>query len=215
MKGETIAVAIATAFFGFFAGWMIGSQSARVVPSAAVPAAAQAQPQDQQPPAAGAPASKVVDEAEVQALKNAANRDPNNAEPRTQLGNLYFDAGRFDDAITWYQASLKVNPKNPDVSTDLGVSYYNLNQPDRAIQQFEYSLNVDPRHTKSMLNMGIVQAFGKQDLKAAVASWDKLIAMAPGSADAQAAKKALDALKAAHPEVGGAAPAASKTGKND
>ncbi len=213
MKGETIAVAIATAFFGFFAGWMIGSQYARVVPSAAAPAAAQAPSQQQA--AQTAPAPKVVDEAEVQALKNAANRDPNNAEPRTQLGNLYFDAGRFDDAITWYESSLKVNPKNPDVSTDLGVSYYNLNQPDRAIKQFEYSLSVDPKHTKSMLNMGIVQAFGKQDLKAAVASWNKLITMAPNSTDAQAAKKALDALKAAHPEVGGDASAAPKSGKDD
>ena len=214
MKAETIAVATATAFFGFFVGWMIGSQYARVVPAGGAPVAAQAQPQ-QQSQAAAAPAPKVVDEAEVQALKNAADRDPNNAGPRTELGNLYFDAGRYDDAITWYQASLKVNPKNPDVSTDLGVSYYNLNQPDRALKQFEFSLSVDPRHTKSMLNMGIVQAFGKQDLAAAVATWNKLLAMAPDSADAQAARKALDALKAAHPEVGAAASSAPKTGKDD
>jgi tetratricopeptide (TPR) repeat protein len=218
MKGETIAVATATAFFGLVVGWIIGSQYARVMPASAGPAPAPVQAQDQSQAAPAAPAGqapKVVDEAEVQALKNAASSAPNNPAPRTQLGNLYFDAGRYDDAITWYQASLKADPKNPDVSTDLAVAFYYLNQPDRALKQFEYSLSIDPKHTKTMLNMGIVQAFGKQDLTAAVATWNKLLAMAPDSADAQAARKALDNLKAAHPGLGAAGSSAPKSGQGD
>jgi cytochrome c-type biogenesis protein CcmH/NrfG len=208
MKAETIAVATATAFFGLIVGWVIGSQQARTssaAPPAAVTAAAPAQPAPSAPPAPSTPPPKLVDEATAQALKNTADRDPRNAAVRTQLGNLYFDADRFDEAIRWYQESLKVEPKNPDVSTDLAVAFYYLNQPDRALKQFEYSLTVDPKHTKTMLNMGIVRAFGKQDLTGAVEIWQKLIAMAPGSADALAARKALDGLKAAHPEIGGAA----------
>jgi len=212
MKAETIAVATATAFFGLIVGWIIGSQYARVPQAAGGPAAVQTQAA---PAAAPAQAPRLIDEAEVQALKNAASRDPNNAVARTQLGNLYFDAERYEDAVTWYQESLKVNPKDADVSTDLAVSFYYLNQPDRALKQFDYSLSVDPKHAKTMLNMGIVRAFGKQDLEGAVAIWTKLIDLAPGSADAQAAKRALDNLKAAHPEVGGAAPTAPKTGKDD
>jgi tetratricopeptide (TPR) repeat protein len=212
MKAETIAVSVATAFFGLVVGWIIGSQYTRVTPAAAVQQAAQAQAA---PAAAPAQAPRIIDEAEVQALKNAASRDPKNAAARTQLGNLFFDAERYDDAVTWYQDSLKVDPKNPDVSTDLAVSYYYLNQPDRAIKQFEYSLSVDPRHTKTMLNLGIVRAFGKQDLKGAVEIWTKLIEMAPGSADAQAAQRALDNLKAAHPEIGAAVSTTPKTGQDD
>lgn len=210
MKAETIAVATATAFFGLIVGWIIGSQYARVSPAGGVPAAAQTQAAPSAP--AGQP-PRLLDEAEVQALKSAASQDPRNAMVRTQLGNLYYDAGQFNDAITWYQESLKVNPKDPDVSTDLAICFYNLNQPDRALKQFEYSLSVDPKHTKSMLNIGIVRAFGKQDLAGAVAIWTKLVEMAPGSADAQAAKQALDSLKAAHPEIGGGA--TPKPGKND
>jgi tetratricopeptide (TPR) repeat protein len=212
MKAETIAVATSTAFFGLIVGWFIGSQHTRVVPTASVPAMAQAQAASE---ASAAAAPRIVDEAEVQALKNAATRDPNNALPRTQLGNLYFDAERYDDAVTWYGESLKVAPKDPDVSTDLAVSYYYLNQPDRALKQFDYSLSIEPKHTKTMLNMGIVRAFGKQDLEGAIAIWTKLIELAPASADAQAAKRALDSLKAAHPGVGQAVPAAPKTGKDD
>jgi tetratricopeptide (TPR) repeat protein len=211
MKAETIAVATATLFFGFVVGWLIGGQQGRMAPVgvAQAPAAPQAAA-----PASAAQPTAVINDAEVQALKSAASQDPKNATVRTQLGNLYYDAGQYNDAITWYQESLKVDPKDPDVSTDLAICYYNLNQPDRALKQFEYSLSVDPKHTKSMLNMGIVRAFGKQDLKGAVAIWNQLIAMAPGSADAQAAKKVLDNLKAAHPELGDTAAPAPKTGKD-
>ena len=54
-----------------------------------------------------------------------------------------------------------------------------------------------------MLNQGIVRAFGKQDLEGAVASWEKLIEVAPTSPEAATARKALEGLKSAHPGVGG------------
>ena len=84
------------------------------------------------------------------------------------LGNLYFDAERYDDAIKWYEEGFQLNPKDPNLSTDLGVSYYYTNQPDKALEQFKQSLAVDPKHLKTMLNMGIVMAFGKQDLETGV-----------------------------------------------
>jgi hypothetical protein len=37
-----------------------------------------------------------------------------------------------------------------------------------------------------------------------VASWQKVIDLVPGSPEAQAAKRALDGLKSAHPGIGGA-----------
>ncbi|MEZ5420967.1 MAG: hypothetical protein R2708_27005 [Vicinamibacterales bacterium] len=47
--------------------------------------------------------------------------------------------------------------------------------------------------------MGIVKAFGKQDLAGVAAALEQVIATAPGSLEAQAAQKALDGLKQAHP----------------
>jgi tetratricopeptide (TPR) repeat protein len=129
-----------------------------------------------------------------------------------QLGNMYFDAERYTEAVRWYEDALKLQPSDANVSTDLGVAYYYIDQPDRAIQQFERSLTIDPKHTKTMLNMGIVKAFGKQDLAGAAAAWQQVIATAPDSQEAQAARKALDGLQQAHPggpsAAGGAAPSA-------
>jgi tetratricopeptide (TPR) repeat protein len=196
MKSDAIAVGIAGVFFGLIAGWIIGSQQAAGrPPAAAAPQAAAA------PAGSGAPATRaaVLDEAQVTALKSVADREAANPAPRVQLGNLYFDAERYDDAIKWYEEAVKLAPKDVDVSTDLGVSYYYSNQPDKALAQFDRSLKLNPKHAKTLLNIGIVKAFGKQDLDGASQAWQQVVASAPDSPEAQAAKRALDSLRSAHP----------------
>jgi tetratricopeptide (TPR) repeat protein len=200
MKSDAVAFGIAGVLFGLIAGWVIGAQQATTRPGAPPP-----------PPQAAAPASgtapstraAVLDETKVNALKNVAEREASNATPRIELANLYFDAERYDDAIKWYGDALKLSPNNVDVSTDLGVCYYYSNQPDKALEQFDRSLKIDPKHAKTLLNLGIVRAFGKQDLEGAMQAWQKVMEVAPGSQEAQAAKRALDSLASAHPAGGG------------
>jgi tetratricopeptide (TPR) repeat protein len=196
MKSDAVAFGIAGVLFGLIAGWVIGAQQATVRPAAPPPAAQTAAPASG---AAGSTRAAVLDDTKVNALKNVAERETSNPTPRIELGNLYFDAERYDDAIKWYGDALKLAPDNVDVSTDLGVCYYYSNQPDKALEQFERSLKIDPKHAKTLLNVGIVRAFGKQDLDGAMQAWQKVMDVAPGSPEAQAAKRALDSLQSAHP----------------
>ena len=200
MRSESIAFGIAGVIFGLIAGWVIGAQQA----TTRAPAAAAAQ-------AAAAPAGNaaetraaVLDETQAQALKSVAQREPSNPAPRSQLGNLYFDAERYDEAIKWYSEAVKLAPKDPNLSTDLGVSYYYTNQPDKALEQFARSLQLDPKHTKTLLNIGIVKAFGKQDLEGAAQVWQQVLQIAPDSPEGQAARRALDSMRSAHPNAGAA-----------
>ncbi len=160
-------------------------------------------------PRANAPSERaaILDETKVKALKSVAEQQPSNAQPRAELANLYFDAERYDDAITWYQAALKITPDDVNLSTDLGVCYYYTNQADKALLQLSHSLSIDPKHTKTLLNIGIVKAFGKQDLEGATKVWQQVVDLGPDTPEGQAAKRALDTLKSAHP-----APGASKPG---
>jgi tetratricopeptide (TPR) repeat protein len=198
MKSDAIAFGIAGILFGLIAGWIIGSQQATGQPPAPA-AAAQAAPASS---AGTTSRAAVLDETQVSALKSVAERDASNATPRVQLGNLYFDAERYDDAIKWYSEAWKLSPKDVNVSTDLGVSYYYSNQPDKALAQFEQSLKIDPKHAKTLLNVGIVKAFGKQDLDGAEAAWRQVLAISPDGPEGQAAKRALDSLSSAHAGVG-------------
>jgi tetratricopeptide (TPR) repeat protein len=199
MKSDAIVFGIAGMCFGLIAGWVIGSQQATVrAPAPAAQAAAAPQP------GAGSQTTRaaVLDDTRVNALKTVAERETANPKPRVELANLYFDAERYDDAIKWYTEALALAPNDVNVSTDLGVCYYYTNQPDKALAQFERSLKLDPKHAKTLLNVGIVRAFGKQDLAAASKAWEEVIKLAPDSPEGQAARRALDSLKSAHPATG-------------
>jgi cytochrome c-type biogenesis protein CcmH/NrfG len=205
MRKESIVFGVAGVFFGLLAGWIIGSQQAAGAPVPSVPVAAAAA--SSAAPAQGPPA---LDESRAAALKVQADRNPSDALTRVQLGDLYFDADRFDEATRWYEAALKIEPKNVNASTDLGIVYYYSNQPDRALAQFDRSLAMDPNHAKTLLNVGIVRAFGKQDFQAAAKAWQRVVELLPpDSPEATKAKQGLDGLHAAHPEVFGGAPAKS------
>lgn len=192
MKAESVAFAVAGMCFGIILGWVLATQEAARSPAAPAgpPAAAPAATGQRQAPA--------LDEARVRALQAAIEQDPRNADNFAQLGNAYFDAEQWPNAIDSYERSLKLDPNNADVSTDLGVSYYYTNRTDDALAQFERSLKMSPNHTKTLLNKGIVLAFGKENLQAAAEEWKKVVALSPDSPEGQAARRALEGVAAAH-----------------
>jgi len=200
MKSDSIAYVIAGICFGVILGWVIGTQQARRPGAAPAPTATSPGPTTTGNAAPQQPAP--LDEGRVQALNTILKSDPKNVNATIQLGNTYFDAERWDEAITWYERALEIDPKNADASTDLGVSYYYSNRPDQALAQFERSLAMSPTHTKTLLNKGIVLAFGKQDLKSAAVEWQKVVELSPNSPEGQAARRALDGIASAHANEG-------------
>jgi tetratricopeptide (TPR) repeat protein len=198
MKTESIAFGIAGILFGLIAGWIIGSQYEAGRQQAVVPPAAAAAPAQQ--------AAPPLDEAKVKAFLSVAERDPGNATPRVELGDLYFNAERFDEAVKWYEEALTINANDVRVSTQLGMSYYYTNQTDRALQQLERSIKIDPKHAETWLDLGFVRAFGRQDLTGAEQAWQQVLALAPEGREGQAAKRALDSLRSAHPGGSGTKP---------
>ena len=194
MRAESIVFAIAGIVFGFIVGWIVGaqqaSQSSPVATTASQTLTSGATNQTRQPP--------VLDEDRVKVLTTIIENDPEQADAKVQLANLYYDAEQFEDAIGWYEAALVIGESNVDASTDLGVSYYYTNQADRALKQFDYSLSIDPNHIATLLNQGIVRAFGKQDLGGAIISLERVVEVAPASQEAQVARQAIQSLEAVH-----------------
>jgi len=206
MKRDSLALLLSGTFFGLLVGWIIGSQQATPAPAPPAQAAVADAPASSAPqPAAKFDASRAAQ------LEQQANANPRDAAVRAELGNLYFDAERYDQAITWYEASLKLQPNDPNVSTDLAITYYYTQQTDRALAQIDRSLAVDPRHLKSLLNKGIILAMGKNDLNGAQQVWEQLVAIAPDSTEARAAQQGLEGIRSAHGSTAAGMPAGAAT----
>jgi len=196
MKRDAIAFALSGTLFGLLVGWIIGSQwgAARPVPAA--------------PPTASASTTPALDTERAAALERQANAEPGSATPRVQLAELYFDAERFDQAVPWYEAALKLDPANAEVSTNLALAYFATSQTDRALAQIDRSLAIDPQNLKALFTQGVVRARGKQDLAGAAQSWERVVAVAPNSPEARQAQQGLDAIKSAHSKSPATAPSA-------
>ena len=189
-RTEALPLAVSLVLAAGLMGWIVWTQRPADEVATTQAPLAQTPPVPEVPP---------VDEARAATLRAAAESVPEDVQVRMDLGNLYFDARRFEDAIPWFEAVLVLNPEEVDVSTDLGVALYYLGDIDRALAQFARSLEVDPGHAKTILNLGIVRAFGKQDLEGAIQAWEDVQRVAPGSPEALAAAEALERIRAAHP----------------
>ena len=210
MTKESVALGVAGVLFGFLTGWIIGAQQAPARLPRPPPQAHRLPPPGRRPAGlAGRAGPGRGAQARSGARSTACASGPptTRATPRSgpRSATPTSTPSAIAEAITWYEASLGLDAKNVNVSTDLGVSYYYANQADRALAQFERSLQIEPKHTKTMLNIGVVRAFGKQDLTGAASIWQQVVDIAPESAEGRAAKRMIEAVRSAHPEAGGPA----------
>jgi len=109
----------------------------------------------------------------------ALQQNPNDFDTTVKLGNTYYDAQQYPDAIQYYEKALKIQPANPDVITDLGTAYWYTGDADQALSRFKQSLKLRPNHAGTLFNMGIVEWQGKMDPSAAIVTWEQLLKTNP------------------------------------
>ena len=194
-----VIVGVVCLAIGLGIGYYFGQQSS---PAAAPVSAAQTNM-----PIAN-PAAFAQTEASLKATLAANAKDLN---ALVQLGNLYYDNGRFKEAIDYYGRALDIDPKNPDVRTDRGTSYWNLGQADAAITEFKKALDADPTHAQTLYNLGVVYLNGKNNAAEARKTWETLLAKNPNYPDRA---KVLDQLSALSAPGGGASSTAGQGGGN-
>ena len=186
-------------------GWIVWSE--RPVPPPDAPGPAAAERSSTALGAGAAPEASDVDPARVATLEEAAAADADDAAARSALGDLYFEARQFAAAIPWYEEAVALDPADADAGASLGVSYFYDGRAERAVEAFDRVLARNPEHPRTLLSLGIVKAFGLQDLDGAREAWEQVIAVAPGSPESGAAREAIERLGAAHGglDAGGAA----------
>ena len=165
----------------FVAGLLAGSlivqnkSPEQTAPQQQAPAQ-QAQPQ-QNTMEPSAEQKKHIADLEAQAVKDPANRSV-----LVELGNAYFDAGRYQQSISAYEAALAINGNDADVLTDCGVMYRATRQFDKALEKFAKAQEVQPGHATSLFNTGVVLNFDLHKHDEAVKAWKELLRLHPDAA---------------------------------
>lgn len=133
----------------------------------------------------------------LMALEEMARREPANADYRIEIGNIYYDMGQYQKAISGYEEALRLKPQDPNVETDLATCYYNLGEHDRALQILDRVLQYRPNFPMAMFNKGIVLQVGKNDSRGAIAVWEALLQANPDFPQRAALEQRIREAKAA------------------
>ncbi len=172
---------------GFFVGQGVVQPVASLPPADSPPEETQAAfPEDH-------PSPEFIER--LQALEHHAEEHENDLQVRTALGNAYYDMGRFDLAIRWYEEAMTLDDRDPNVATDLGTAYFYAGNSQKAIDLFHHSLRLEENHPQTLQNLGWVQ-FQSENLEAAAEAWETLLQVHPEYEQIEAVKKQLETLKA-------------------
>jgi len=126
--------------------------------------------------------------------RNALATDPTNVEANVGMGNLMFDAGKWDKAVEFYTTALKKDPKNADVGVDRAVAYHSLGQDKRALEELKRITRENPSHKNAWLNLGVV-AGSMGDNKTNIEAWETYLKLEPTGQHSDAVRGELAKLR--------------------
>jgi tetratricopeptide (TPR) repeat protein len=131
----------------------------------------------------GGPPAPVM--ALVTELRERIARNPQDVAALVTLGDMEFDAQKFDRADGYYARALALDPTNPDVRTDDAVALHQTGHDLAALAQLNRVLAQRPDFPTALFNRGVVlQAIGRRT--DAIAAFKHYIVVV-GSKDPRAA----------------------------
>jgi tetratricopeptide (TPR) repeat protein len=150
-----------------------------------------------------------VDQAQVTALMQKLAANPNDATTLEDLGNLYYGAGDYTTAATWFDKLVALDGSNVNALLALGAARFNLGDLATAEANWLKVVEIDPNSVEAHYDLGFVYlSQNPPDLDKARAEWNKVIAIAPDSDAAKQAATHLASLSTPAPS-GSVAPSAS------
>jgi hypothetical protein len=132
--------------------------------------------------------------AQIQELRGRLERNPRDLAALVGLGNMEFDARKFDKADGYYRRALALDPSSPDVRTDDAAALHQTGHDIEALAQLDRVLAERPKFPNAIYNRGVVlQAIGRRS--DALDAFRKFLTVVPaGDARVTDAKAAIAQL---------------------
>jgi len=124
-------------------------------------------------------------------LRERLNKNTQDGEAATQLGNYYFDQQVPSQALVYYTIALQINPAQPGVKTDMGTMYWSNGNFSYAEKSFKEVIKDYPGFGNAYLNLGLLYRNIKKDPLLAIRTWKELVEVYPDDDATEQARKLL------------------------
>jgi len=157
MKKDNILYSIIGVLLGFIVGFMFAN-SANQRGYAAQPTSAVAPQQQMEglppdhPPIAQKPADN---SAELDAVAKLAKEKPQDFETQRKAGEVFYNAGRYDDAGKYWEAALRLRPGDADVLVSLGNTAFDDEKFEQAEKWYALALVKRPDDVNVRTDYGL------------------------------------------------------------
>ena len=165
MKRQLITSNIVCVLVGFIVGFFVNQAMKGPATQQMVEQSSDALPENHPPPELMERLGELMERVE---------NHPEDLDSLVELGNSFYDMGRFDAGIQWYERALQLDPDMIEVSTDLATSYLYAGNSEAAVERFKASLEMDKDHPQTLQNLGVA-FFSSGQYKEAVDVWQSLI----------------------------------------
>lgn len=164
-------------------GFLLGMLTYHLIAGGPAPVQQMASaPMDQMapPPMMAPPGASTPDySSQIREVKTLAEKDPKNRNIWVELGNLYFDSNRPQEAIEAYSKALALGSNDANVLTDRGIMYRSAQNFPAALADFRKAAQVDPAHYQCLYNEGITLLHDMNDTSGALKAWEAMLARNP------------------------------------
>jgi cytochrome c-type biogenesis protein CcmH/NrfG len=163
-------------------------------------------------PESSAAAGAGVDQAQVAALMQQLQANPNDTAVMQQLADVYYQASDFATAGTFFDKIIALEPENTSALLGRGATAYNVGNQAGAEKDWRAVIAIDPKNADAHYYLGFMYLdSASPDMAKVKAEWQKVIDIDPTSDIAKSVQQHLDSLAALPSASTGAsaAPAAS------
>jgi len=110
---------------------------------------------------------EVSNEKMLEAMKQAVEKDPTQPEVVKRYAVALFEAGRLEEARTWFGKAVDLEPNNVESRSMFGAILWRTGEKEAAAVQLEATLKIDPKNIASLHGLTLLALEKHDPVKAA------------------------------------------------